>query len=229
MRSVSSASPRRTLGALILLAGLSALPAAHAAVFQTVNDGLTPGPYYWGNPSGKIGWDWTPTTDVMLSGVQTRLASGFTNINNNFTFTTTLYTDRPAAGGSPLGSFTWDGATPVDGPWLGGEFAAPLSLTGGTTYFLGMSGWEQGLAFFGSNGGSGVNWIDPPDQVGAQSLGAGSGYTGSDYEIQMNVGLTPANIDSPVLRFIEVPEPASLTALAVSAVLLLGRRSARHA
>lgn len=190
-------------------------------VYQTVNETLAPGAFYWAAPSGKIGWYWTPATDLELAGIQTRLASGLTNLNNNATFTTKLYTDRPAIGGTELGTFDWSGTVPVAGLWLGGEFAAPIALTGGTTYFIGMSGWDQNLT---GSGGSGVNWIDPPDQAGAENLGAGSGYTGVNFEAQMNVGLTPANVDSPILRFIEVPEPATATLVCLSLLPLLRRR-----
>jgi hypothetical protein len=89
-----------------------------------------------------------------------------------------------------------------------------------------MSGWEQNLT---GGGGSGVNWIDPPTQAGAENLGAGSGYTGADFELQMNTGADPANVDSPILRFIEVPEPA--TGLLVGLVglpFVRGRRRTRR-
>lgn len=204
--------------AAILLAG-----SASAEVFQTVNETLDPGPYYWGAPSGKIGWYWTPGADVLLTGIQTRLTTGFTNINNNYTFTTTLYSDRPSAGGVELGSFLWNGATPVDGNWLGGSFADALALSGGTTYFIGMSGWEQGPT---GSGGSGVNWIDPADQPGAENLGTGSGYTGDTFEIQMNTGNTPANIDSPILRFIAVPSPLTGRVIALAGLVATRRRRA---
>lgn len=188
------------------LGALAATSVAGAEVFQTVNENLDPAPFYWASPSGNIGWYWTPESDVMLASIQTRLASGFANVNNNFIFTTVLYTDRPSVGGTSLGSFDWSGAVPVDGPWLGGAFDQAIALVGGTTYFIGMSGWEQGLT---GNGGSGVNWIDPADQPGAESLGAGSGYTGTGFDTQMNTGSDPANIDSPILRFIQIPCPWS--------------------
>lgn len=207
----------------VLGVSLAVAASSQADVFQTVNENLAPGPFYWSNASGNIGWYWTPGSDVVLSGIQTRLATGFTNINNNFTFTTTLYSDRPAAGGVELGSFTWSGAVPVDGNWLGGSFAAALALSGGTTYFIGMSGWEQGLT---GSGGSGVNWIDPANQPGAESLGAGSGYTGDNFEIQMNTGDTPANIDSPILRFISIPAPSAGALLGLACLAATRRRRA---
>lgn len=176
------------------------LPVGYVA--QDLNESLIPGPYYWA-PS-QIGWYWTPASNLKLIGVQTQLRTGFSNINNNFIFTTTLWTDRPAVGGTAIASHTWHGGQPIDGPWLGGQFNAPISLSGGTTYFVGMTGWEQGYAFFNGTGGSGVNWIDPPTQAGAENLGAGSGYLGANFETRMNNGPTPANIDSPVIRFIAV-------------------------
>lgn len=211
--------------ALLVATSFSTQTARAGAIYDVYNELLSPGPFFWAPPSGNIGWYWTPSTDVELSGIQTKLASGFSNINNNFVFTTTFYSDRPAAGGTSMGSFNWHGTTFVDGSWLGGNFATPLTLTGGQTYFVGMSGWEQGLAFFGGTGGSGVNWIDPPNQPGAETIGIGSGYVGVNYEVQMNTGSTAANIDSPIIRFIgtPVPEPGTL-ALVSMGVLAIARR-----
>ncbi len=206
----------------LILAGASAMA---DEIFQSVNADLDPAPFFWGAPSGTIGWYWTPASDVTLAGVQTKLTSGFNNINNNFTFTTTLYTDRPAAGGSALGSFDWHGTTFVDGPWLGGSFASALDLIGGTTYFVGFSGFEQAIGSLGSNSGAGVNWIEDPAATGAQNLGAGSGYTGVGFDAQMNTGTDAANIDSPILRFIQVPTPGTL---AIGSVALFACRRRRE-
>lgn len=214
------------IGFFAAAAALSSAGAAHAGqVYQSLNEELSPAPFFWGAPSGKIGWYWTPADDVSLTGVETRLSAGFSNINNNYTFTTTLYTDRPAAGGTPIASFTWNGATTIDDNWLGGFFDEPLDLSGGTQYFLGMSGWEQALADFGGGGGSGVNWIDPPNQPGGENLGAGSGYTGDNFELQMNTTSVPANVDSPILRFM-TPEPSTLSLLGLAAATPLRRRPA---
>jgi len=224
MSAIRTRRPTRFAASSALLLTAVTQASLGQDIFQTVNENLSPGPFFWGAPSGKIGWYWTPASDVELQGIQTRLASGFGNINNAFAFSTTLFTDRPAAGGVPLGTFDWRGDTPIDGPWLGGSFPTPITLTGGTRYFLGMSGWEQGLDVFGGSGGSGVNWIDPPDQPGAETLGAGSGFTGDDFEIQMNTGPTPANVDSPILRFLAVPAPSTAALLGLGGILVSSRR-----
>lgn len=198
--------------ALAVVMALAAITAPinklQASVYQTFNEGQPKAPFFW-QPS-SIGWYWTPATDVELAGIQTQLTSGFSNINNNFTFTTELFTDRPAAGGTSLGSFTWNGVTFVDGPWLGGSFSSPISLTGGVTYFVGMSGWENALGWNGPNSGAGVNWTsedDPAiaDHVGLlSSYGDASGAGPHEFDTQWN-GTNPAVpivTEFPFLRFI---------------------------
>lgn len=205
---------------VVALATITSSSARADFVYQSVNESIAPAPFYW-VPS-TVGWYWTPDSDILLSGIQTRLTTGFSNINNNFTLTASLWTDRKAVGGTLIDSFTFQGNVFVDGNWLGGSFSSPIALTGGTQYFLGFSGWDAVLT---PTGGGGVNWIEDPTAPGAQNLGAGSGYLGADWEIQGNPSSTPANIDSPILRFIgatPVPEPSSLAlvglgALAVSA------------
>lgn len=198
-----------------------------------------------------IGWYWTPGSDVLLEGIQTQLDSGASNINNNFTFTTTLYTDRPDVGGSVLGSFTWNGITFVDGLWLGGSFASAISLTGGTRYFVGMSGWDLAFIPDGPDAGTqpdrgaGVNWIFPNGRDGADNFGAGSSYLSSAANPgSFDTQLSPSGLgttDQGVVRFIAadeqmpsaVPEPASLTLFGLGALgLVLGishrQKAARH-
>jgi hypothetical protein len=220
------------------LLGLNAGSAqASLYTYQTVNATLSPAPFFWGG-GDVLGWYWTPATNVLLNEIDTKLATGFNNINNNYTFTTTLYTDRPFVGGTSLGAASWNGTSYNSNGWLGSAFSSPISLTGGTTYFIGFSGFQQAFNDFGGSGGSGVNWINPGNQSGAQSLGAGSAYLGTDYMTQANPSLTPqTNIDSPILLFTAVdqtpppngvPEPGSLTVWALGLVAFAGINWRKH-
>jgi hypothetical protein len=231
---------KRLLIPFIATLAFAASSFAGTIVYQTVNAGLSPGFFYWGNSSGNIGWYWTPSTDVQLDAIETVLGTA-SNINNNFTLTTALYTDRPAVSGSTLlGSYTANASTTTADGYTTGLFATPLSLTGGTTYFIAFSGWDQVLT---SSGGGGVNWIDPATQPGAQNLGAGSGYTGTDFSVQMNTTPIPSDIDAPILEFTaetadvttppqtggDAPEPSTLllTLGVVPAALIAARRKQR--
>jgi hypothetical protein len=228
-----------TLAMLVALA-VTAQRSEAGMVYQTYNEGELRAPFFWSLPS--IGWYWTPTTNVLLEGIQTQLTTGFSNINNNFTFTTTLFTNRPAAGGTSLGSFTWNGATPVDGPWVGGSFAAPIALTAGTTYFVGMSGWQNALGWAGPNSGAGVNWVNPnvpsatKDHIGVgTSYGDAAGSATFDYDIAFNPGPNPGATEFPFLRFIAadppaaaVPAPASITLLGGALMSLVGYARCRR-
>lgn len=201
-------------------------------VQQQVNGPPSPGPFYWAAPD--IGWYWTPQTDFELTGIQTQLTSGFSNINNAFTFSTTLYSDRPDAGGISLGSFTWNGTAFVDGSWLGGSFSSPIDVSAGTTYFVGMAGWDQAINWDGSgNSGAGVNWVGPSIGGTIQNLGIGSswGTTGGGSGV-FNTQFSPSTLgttDQPVIRFMTsaVPEPSSLMILMTlgGAHVVLRRRS----
>ncbi|HEY3963952.1 MAG TPA: PEP-CTERM sorting domain-containing protein [Planctomycetaceae bacterium] len=202
--------------AFAMLAVLAARSSQADIVYQDVNGSLQPGPFYWASSSGTIGWYWTPATNVELTSIETQLNTFGSNVNNNANFTTTLFTDRPAVGGMALESSVWNGTQYNPDGWLGSAFATPLTLTGGTTYFIGMSGFNQVLT---GSGGAGVNWINPPTQPGAQTLGAGSSYTGTDFDLQLNPDSSPGSTDDPILRFLAqtptspTPEPSSLVLL----------------
>ncbi|MEO8123301.1 MAG: PEP-CTERM sorting domain-containing protein [Burkholderiales bacterium] len=165
----------------------------------------------------NIGWYWTPTTDVYLTNIQTKLADVDFGYNNDFDMTVSLFSDRPAVGGTKIDSFTFNASSFIDGngdytfPWRGTGFDAPLHLTGGTTYFVGFQGWAA--VFVPGVSGGGINWLidsdgnPPPD---AQFLSAAYVNDGFMTEIGTATSVTAA----PVIRFVgdftaPVPEPAT--------------------
>ncbi len=195
---------------LLFMSILALASASASTIFDSYNGPPPPGApgcCYWANPSGKIGWYWTPSADVSLDGIDTQLFNSGTNINNNFIMTVTVFTDRPAAGGTTLGSFSFSAAT-ASGGWGGGSFSSPLSLTGGTQYFIGFAGWDQVLT---GSGGGGINYVaQNPFPAGTRTLS--SAYYGANFE---NV-IDAAGFNAPVVRFLAAdqvtgtPEPGSL-------------------
>jgi hypothetical protein len=204
----------RFLMATLLAAGVFSLALTTASadddaiVYQQVNGPPGPGPFWWG--LDDIGWYWTPATNLDLVGVHAQLRTA-PNINNNFTFTTTIYSDRPAVGGTPIATFSWNGTHFVEGLWLGGDFASPVPLVGGTRYFIGMAGWAQAIGWNGGNSGAGINWVDSPVGPPVQNLGAGSSWgTVGGPPGSYNTQFSPAGLgatDQPVIRFMALPVP----------------------
>lgn len=218
----------RTTTQLVLMGFLVLAPAGASVVVDSYNGPPPPGGAlccYWGNPSGKIGWYWTPSADVSLEGIETQLYNGASNINNNFTMTVTVFTDRPDVGGTSLGSFSFNAAT-ASGGWGGGSFALPLSLTGGTQYFVGFSGYDQVLT---GSGGGGINYVaQNPFPAGTRTLS--SAYYGNNFENVIGVD----GFNAPVIRFLAAdpigaatPEPRSLWFMGTGLLALGWRRYRR--
>lgn len=215
---------RKTTSRLLRFAGAIAIASfaaisANAAILQEINGDKTPAFYYWGHPSGTMGYYWTPAEDMNLESIQTQLNTRGFNTNNNFILTTTLYSDRPAVGGTALGSYTFNGAG-YGGGWTSGSFSSALHLTAGTQYFIGFSGWDQVLT---GGGGGGVVFTDPADYpAGTTFEDLFPLYSGTAFDIQITAGPNPVNLDMPILRFVgtlpdpdpgTVPEPSSLILL----------------
>ncbi len=95
----------------------------------------------------EVGWYFTPTASFDLSGVDTYFSTNVSAGDNlSRTVNIVVMTDRGVNGGTVLGqtSFNSDNAL---GQFGGADFSTPISLTGGTQYFVGF----QNVASLGIN------------------------------------------------------------------------------
>lgn len=214
----------KAISIALLIAFSASVSSADQVVQQQVNGPPGPGPFFWALPD--IGWYWTPTADFQLTGIQTQLTSGLVNLNNDFMFVTTLFTDRPDVGGMEIASFSWNGTDFQSGVWVGGSFASPVSVNSSTQYFVGMSGWDNALGWAGAGSGAGINWVSdlgPP----AENLGAGSSWGSINTPGSFDTQFSPNGLgttDQPVIRFLTVPEPSTLLLLTGFAFCAAARR-----
>ena len=132
---------------LIVLAAalLLALPMAAQADIA-INFPGTPANFFWSGIT-DIGWDFTPATTITVTEIDSQFRTA-SNINNNTTLTLKIYDH---VGGTVLDSVSFN-------PSLEGglPFATPLTLTGGTPYFIDYAGWNL-------NNDTGVNSEGIPD------------------------------------------------------------------
>jgi hypothetical protein len=234
--NVTLASTLRLLG--FAAAFLAASPAARADAYEDSYN-LDPGPGFvipWPGccrwVPDNIGWYWTPQQNVSLTAVETILVGLLNGINNNFDLTVTVYTDRPAVGGSSLGSSTFNPGVlyPADPPWHTKPFDTPIIVNAGTTYFVGFSGWNNS-AVPGTDDRGGINWVTtsaytlPP---GARVLG--SAYLGDNFADK--AGPPDAIPSAPVIKFVgntitAVPEPGTWI-MFCAGLMLLGWRTLKQ-
>lgn len=167
----------------------------------------------------NIGWYWTANQSTSLTSIQTKLADVDFGYDNGFFMTVGIYTDRPAVGGTLLGSFRYDAAHFLAGsePWRGGFFASPVPITEGTQYFIGMSGWTNDR--YSNNGAGGINWVIdgftglPP--ADAQFLGIA--YINAGWADAIG---TPTTVTAaPVLQFVATPIPIPSAAILFASTL----------
>jgi hypothetical protein len=189
----------RTLFNLTLLSVLSL--SASAAVVDGVNAAASNDSSTWN--ATEVGWFYTPTFSYNLTGIETKFGS----FVDSRTVTVEVYTDSPGSGGMLLRSADF---TALANAFSGGFFA-PLSLTSGTTYFIG----------FRNVGNFNVNLTN---DTGATNLPGGLLYS-FDNNGSYSIGPETLFTAQPILQFHDdsaVPEPSTWV-LGLSAAALLLR------
>jgi hypothetical protein len=228
----SSFSLTRAAAAAVLAA--AALQPAHAINYtesynQLYGPGYAlpfPGCCTWA--PNTIGWYWAPQQTFALSTIETILVNVLNGVNDDFDLTVTLYSDRPAAGGTAIASAVFNPGSfyAADPSWHGNAFTAPVVVNAGTSYFVGFSGWNNSQTAGGARGG--INWVLQPDQPGGVPPGAqflGNAYIGDSFETA--IGTATSVTAAPVIKFVgdtnlsPVPEP-STAALGLMGLAFLG-------
>lgn len=114
------------LGAAVAIAAIAALPGSARAQID-VNVGLTPTALTFG--LSGIAWQLTPSTGVTVNGIQTWFSGAAGGADRPVTFEI-----RSDPNGPALRSVTFNSAVARQG--LGGAAFEPITLVGGTGYWL---------------------------------------------------------------------------------------------
>jgi hypothetical protein len=173
----------------------------------------------------EVGWYFTPASSFDLSGLDTYFSSHVSGGDNlSRTVNIVVMTDRGVDGGTLLGETSFNSDDAI-GQFGGADFSTPISLTGGTRYFVGF----QNVASLGINTCLGSEACGVTVLPGAQD---------GDYSLQFANPFAPAgqetcdSLDCPALEFFQssvsvtTPEPASLplACLGFGGVLLLRKK-----
>ena len=224
--------------AMFIFAGASAANADTIADSVNLGDSGSSGSY-WG--SSDVGWLYTPASSFNLSGIETKFSiPDLTSIEDR-TVTVVLYGgSTPANGGAFLGSFAFNSALADNNTLGGGTFATPISLSAGSTYFVGFENVGPAADSPGPNQDDlGVNFTTDPgatflsnlyyDAPGSSTCNTGAGFACEDTNTDI--------LGQPILAFL-TPSPVSTTPLpgalplfasALGFVGLITRRSKRNA
>ena len=199
--------------ATFIFAGASAAKADTIA--DSVNVGATgDSEAFWG--SSEVGWLYTPTSSFALSGIETKFSIPINTTIEDRTVTVVLYAGgTPANGGTLLGSFGFNSALADNNTLGGGTFATPISLTGGTEYFVGFENVGPAADSTGNNSNDlGVNFTADSgatflsnlyfDQSGNSSCNTGAGFACEDTNTDI--------LGQPILAFL-TPSQVSATPL----------------
>jgi hypothetical protein len=188
-----------------------------STIVDNFNAGIAQAPNTHWTVITDIGWYYTPSVSYNLEGIQTTFVQSTGAGDVNRTVTIGVYTDRPANGGSLLGSNTFDTATARSGTYGGPSFP-DIALIGGHTYFIGLSNiLNLGVneVDFNQNGGAGPN--------GSTVIGPGGTWADSNGLAQFGTQASNGTtwFDKPVIRFLG-PNPTSAVPEPGTVILMLG-------
>jgi len=199
--------------AMFIFAGASAANADTIADSVNLGDTGDSGAY-WG--SSDVGWLYTPSSSFNLSGIETKFSIPNGTTIEDRTVTVALYAgNTPANGGTFLGSFNFDSALADNNTLGGGTFATPISLSAGSTYFVGFENVGPAADSPGPNQDDlGVNFTTDPgatflsnlyyDAPGSSTCNTGAGFACEDTNTDI--------LGQPILAFL-APSPVSTTPL----------------
>lgn len=215
---------------------------------ESYNTGFTADPWHY-YATYDAGWMYTPGTSYDLSGIETEFSIPVGITVENRTITVSVYqNDTPANGGTLLGSFNFDSSV-AEGSLGGGSFSTPISLAGGTQYFIAFDNVGQL-----SNGDLGVQWVTNNSGSSSSFAANPSATTLSPWYFDGNTPSCPTDgeyacsvstdaplTNQPILAFYgtspvsppppppsSAPEPTSLALLLAGlGLLVLARRRSR--
>jgi hypothetical protein len=180
----------------------------------------------------SIGWSYTPTVSYSLGGILTQ----FFDAGPDRPVTVELFAGAP--GGALLASGTFNSAHARPDDDLGDRrfggvlFSAPVTITAGTTYFVGFRDVGQ-LDPLDPNSALGVNFTSWGTRLGAVRYGFESDGS-DDYAYELLDGDAEYET-SPMLRFVgpgavvTTPEPTALLLLAGGLAALAAATARRRA